>query len=235
MTTWTSDIETILDQIRINCVYMSSQHKTSYFYYKQISTYFRIPTIILASVASVSSVGLQSYIAQQHISAITCLISLVVGIINSMELYLKLQENIEIELEKSKQYYSLATDIYKVLNLDKVNRDNDANKILDEFYDRYRLLFQESNLMKNVFSDKLLKLPPKKPRFNYKNKSKTIEAPKEPNTDSTFSSSSCSSSSVSSEGQSPLNLNSENRYEEETNTDNIELNINTSEYSEEMI
>ena len=228
MTTWTSDIENILDQIRINCVYMSGQHKTSYFYYKQISTYFRIPTIILASVASVSSVGLQSYIAQQHISAITCLISLVVGIINSMELYLKLQENIEIELEKSKQYYSLATDIYKVLNLDKVNRDNDANKILDEFYDRYRLLFQESNLMKNVFSDKLLKLPPKKPRFNYKKKPKTIES----NTESSISSSS-STSSVISEGQSPLNINTGNRYVEDTVQNDTALNIN--EYNEEML
>uniref|UniRef100_A0A6C0BTQ8 SMODS and SLOG-associating 2TM effector domain-containing protein n=1 Tax=viral metagenome TaxID=1070528 RepID=A0A6C0BTQ8_9ZZZZ len=205
MSRWTTDIESILDQIRINCVYMSGQHKQAYFYYKRISSYFRIPTIILASVASVSSVGLQSYIAQQHISAITCLISLVVGIINSMELYLKLQENIENELEKSKQYYSLATDIYKVLNLDKSNRDDDANKILDDFYDRYRLLFQESNLMKNSFSDKLLKLPPKKKMFNYK---------KANNTESTISSSSSSSSSVGSEGQSPLNINTDTRYEE---------------------
>jgi hypothetical protein len=92
-----------------------------------------------------------------------------------------------------------------VLNLDKSNRDDDANKILDDFYDRYRLLFQESNLMKNSFSDKLLKLPPKKKMFNYK---------KANNTESTISSSSSSSSSVGSEGQSPLNINTDTRYEE---------------------
>ena len=219
---WTNDVESILDQIRINCVYMSAQHKNSYFYYKRISTYFRIPTIILASVASVSSVGLQNYIAQQHISAITCLISLVVGIINSMELYLKLQENIEIELEKSKQYYSLATDIYKTLNLDRENRDGDPHEELESYYDRYRVLFQESNLLKNGFTDKLLKLPPKKKMFEYKNKSTT---------DASISSA-CSSSSITSEGQSPLNINT-NRYEVPTEK-NI-TDINSKDYNEEML
>lgn len=223
---WTDDIESILDQIRINCVYMSSQHKTSYFYYKRVSTYFRIPTIILASVASVSSVGLQNYIAQQHISAITCLISLVVGIINSMELYLKLQENIEIELEKSKQYYSLATDIYKTLNLDRENREGEPHEELEKYYDRYRILFQESNLLKNGFTDKLLKLPPKKTMFDYKKDKKIDKA-----TDSSISSA-CSSSSISSEGQSPLNINT-NRYE--VPNEKALNEINTKEYNEEML
>lgn len=220
---WTNDIESILDQIRINCVYMSAQHKNSYFYYKRISTYFRIPTIILASVASVSSVGLQNYIAQQHISAITCLISLVVGIINSMELYLKLQENIEIELEKSKQYYSLATDIYKTLNLDRENREGEPHEELEKYYDRYRILFQESNLLKNGFTDKLLKLPPKKAMFEYKKTTKAV--------DSSISST-CSSSSITSEGQSPLNINT-NRYE--VPTENNLSEINTKDYNEEML
>jgi hypothetical protein len=152
MESWTDDIEKLLHDIRINSAMMSNQHKVKFFYYKKVSARFRIPTIILASVASVSSVGLQSYINQQHISAITCLISLVVGVINSIELYLRLQDNLENELDKSKQYYQLSTDIFKVTTLNSENREGDPHKILDDFYNRYIELFSQSNLMRNTLS-----------------------------------------------------------------------------------
>lgn len=165
MDNWTDDIEKLLHDIRINSAMMSNQHKIKFFYYKKVSARFRIPTIILASVASVSSVGLQSYITQQHISAITCLISLVVGVINSIELYLRLQDNLENELDKSKQYYQLSTDIFKVTTLNSENRVGDPHKILDEFYDRYIDLFSQSNLMRTTFKDKLISIPKVKTGF----------------------------------------------------------------------
>ena len=184
MENWTDDIEKLLHDIRINSAMMSNQHKVKFFYYKKVSARFRIPTIILASVASVSSVGLQSYITQQHISAITCLISLVVGVINSIELYLRLQDNLESELDKSKQYYQLSTDIYKVTSLNNENRVGDPHKILDDFYNRYIELFSQSNLMRNTFKDKLIVIPKTgKLRFPFQ-----PESPKYPSSSSSSSS-----------------------------------------------
>ena len=94
----TEDIEIILNDVRENSIYLSNFHKKNYFYYKKVETYFRLPTIVFSSVASVASVGLTAYLAQSHISAITCLISLMVGIINSIELYMKITDTIEAEL-----------------------------------------------------------------------------------------------------------------------------------------
>ena len=162
---WTGDIEKLLHDIRINSAMMSNQHKVKFFYYKKVSARFRIPTIILSSACSVSSVGLQNYISQQHISAITCLISLLVGVINSIELYLRLQDNLENELDKSKQYYQLSTDIFKVTTLNSENREGDPHKILDEFYNRYIELFSQSNLMRTTFKDKLIVIPKGKTSF----------------------------------------------------------------------
>ena len=190
MENWTDDIEKLLHDIRINSAMMSNQHKTNFFYYKKVSARFRIPTIILASVASVSSVGLQSYTSQQHISAITCLISLVVGVINSIELYLRLQDNLESELDKSKQYYQLSTDIFKITSLHSENREGDAHKILDDFYDRYIELFSQSNLMRTTFKDNLIIIPKSKTRFSL---------PKAPESPKYLPSSSSSSSSGSRE------------------------------------
>lgn len=161
MNLWTSDIEQILNDVRENSIYLSNFHKKNYFYYKKIETYFRLPTIVLSSIASVSSVGLTSYLAQSHISALTCLLSLSVGIINSIELYLCITESIETELETSKQYYNLSIDLHKVLNLNQTNRSGDPKELLDVFYRRYIDLFEKSSLLSNSFSDKLAKLPKK--------------------------------------------------------------------------
>lgn len=156
---WTEDYEKILESLRLNAVYMSRSHKKKYFRFKQMSNYFRLPTIILSALASVSAVGLQAYISQQHISGLTCLVSMVIGILNSIELYLKLQEAVELELDKSKKWYELASGIYKLLNLDPAHREGLPSEVLTKYYDEYMLLFQESSLSAVNYSDKLLVIP----------------------------------------------------------------------------
>jgi len=153
---WTHDYENLLESVRLNSVHMSRTHKRLYFRYKHMSNMFRVPTIVLSAVASVSSVGLQSYVSQKNISGMTCLISLVIGVMNSIELYLKLQEAIELELEKSKKWYQLASNIYKVLALDRCHRPPHPAMVLDQFYIDYMALFEESSLGGVNYSDKLL-------------------------------------------------------------------------------
>lgn len=162
---WSQDIETILNDVRENSVYLSQHHKKRYFYYKQVSTYFRIPTIILSSVASVASVGLTAYVKQENISGIVCLMSLSIGIINSIELYLRIQDNLENELETSKKYYNLSIDLHKILNLSESNREGDPRKVLDTYYKRYVDLVEESNLLSTTYPDKLSKVPKLKGMF----------------------------------------------------------------------
>ena len=162
---WSHDIETILNDVRENSVYLSQHHKKRYFYYKQVSTYFRIPTIILSSVASVASVGLTAYVKQENISGIVCLMSLSIGIINSIELYLRIQDNLENELETSKKYYNLSIDLHKILNLSQQNREGEPRKVLDTYYKRYVDLVEESNLLSTTYPDKLSKVPKLKGMF----------------------------------------------------------------------
>jgi len=158
---WTLDYENILESLRLNSVYMSRSHKKKYFAFKRMSNWFRVPTIVLSAFASVIAVGSEPYLKQQNISGITCLVSMVVGILNSIELYLKLQESIESELDKSKRWYALAAEIYKVTSLDSDHRDNDPAKLLNGFYDKYMELFHESSLNGIHYGDRLLNVPRK--------------------------------------------------------------------------
>lgn len=161
MNNWTSDIEKVLEEIRMNAVQLSNNHKQNYFFYKSLHKYFRIPTIILSSVASVSAVGLQNYISQAHINGIVCLLGLSVSVVNSIELFLKLQETLEMELNCSKEFYNLSIDIRKTLLLDRENRQLAGQTYLEKRYNDYVKLQEQSNLISNNFNDGLNNLPKK--------------------------------------------------------------------------
>ena len=163
---WSGDIEAVLDNLRENCVVMSKTHKESYFFYKQVVKYFRIPTILLSSIGSVSSVGLTNYLHQNHISALTCGLALIVSILNSIELFLTITDTMEQENECSKLFYALAVNIKKTRMLERSRRQQEGSVYLEKSYAQYMTLMEKSNLLSGSFKDKFMELPkiPKPPK-----------------------------------------------------------------------
>ena len=176
---WTDDVEKVLESIRKNAVNFNKTHKLKYFFYKSLEKYFRIPTIIMSAFGSVSSVGLQSYLNQETISVITCSLSLTVGIINSIELFLQIQENLEKELKNSKDFYTLAVDIHKTLNLDRTHRGINGIKYLDTKYSTFVKLLENGNLIGNNVIDVLITIPKKENGINIVNVRKLLKMKRE--------------------------------------------------------
>ena len=89
--------------------YQLNQHhwminKQNYYFFKGYLKYFRVPTIILSGMNSVFSVGLQPYISQSIISVLCCSISLICGIIASLELFVGIQNMMEKKLISSENF-----------------------------------------------------------------------------------------------------------------------------------
>ena len=158
---WTEDVEYILEKMRINCVNLSDYHRKRYHHYEGYLKYFRIPVIILSAMNSVFAVGLQPYIDQASISITNCLLSMICGIITSIELYLSIQSNMENELSASKDFYILGVDIYKTLNLNRENRGGNPRSYLDEKHAQYCKLIETSNILVKKIKDALAPIPPK--------------------------------------------------------------------------
>lgn len=152
------DIEKILDNIRLNSVILSKQHKKRHYYLKDKIKYFRCPTIILSALNSVFSVGLQPYMEQKTISITNCLISLICGIIVSIEMFLSIETGMRQEYESCKEYYLLSVDIQKYLLLDVENRNIEAQTYLEKCYNQYVKLFENSGLVKKEIHDSLTPL-----------------------------------------------------------------------------
>jgi len=159
-TDWSSDIERILNDIRQNSVILSEFHNTKYFHLKSYLKYFRIPCIILSAFNSVFAVGLSSFMAQDLVSVINCIISLICGIIVSIELYMQIESSMREEVISCKNYYLLSVDIQKVLMLERTNRQVKGKVFLDKCFTEYCKLYENSGLLKKQIKDSLTPLEP---------------------------------------------------------------------------
>jgi hypothetical protein len=95
---------------------------------------------------------------QQDVSVINCLISLVCGIIVSVELYLQIEKAMSVEYDVSKSYYLLGIEIQRFLLTKRENRTIDCQPFLDKSYNQYTKLFENSRLLKKSIHDNLTDL-----------------------------------------------------------------------------
>jgi hypothetical protein len=147
MNDWTPDVEEILENIRINSVIFSNYHKERYYSYKSYLKYFKLPLIVLSSITSIASVGLAEYLKQQDVSLITCLLSLSSAIIASIELYLGIQKSMENEFISSQKFTLIAYNIFKTLHLKAEHRSMNGKVYLDEIYQDYIKIVENSKLV----------------------------------------------------------------------------------------
>jgi hypothetical protein len=165
---WNSSIESVLDNIRKNCITINKLHKQRYFELKSTLKYYRLPLIILNGVNSIFAVGLQPYIQQGTISLTNSLIALTCGIIGSIELFFGIQKRLENDLISQRDYYLLSIDIFKTLSLDREIRPLPARDFLEKSYNTYTKLIESSSALARVKGDELIPI-------NLSNKDEEIE------------------------------------------------------------
>lgn len=142
---WTEGIFDVLDRIRVNCYELSEIHSYKYEYYKEVAKAYRIPIIVLSGINTFAAVGLDGALDPHAVGIITSLISLACGIITAVELYLNVQKKMENELISHKDYYKLSLEIYKTIKIEADKRGVDGKTFLDDKFNAYEKLLQNSN------------------------------------------------------------------------------------------
>ena len=153
---WSYEVETLLEKIRINSVTLSNRHRTNFIEYKSLSKYYDLPIIVVSTISASFSVGTQSFIQQEIISTITCGISMFITILGAIKLYLNLDTLIKQENELSKNFNLLHLDIYKTINLSKEQRVEEGLDYLTKKYNEYVRLVEQSNLLRTNIEDVML-------------------------------------------------------------------------------
>lgn len=156
---WSEDVEKLCAEIQTNSSQFAERHRLAYLELIHLQRYFKIPIIILSACNSIFAVGLNAYTTQDAVSAINCILSLVCGIISSIELYINISQRIESELQSYRLFYILSLKIGNCLKLSREHR-TEANGVqfLTEVENEYRALFNDSNVHINPIVDKLISL-----------------------------------------------------------------------------
>ena len=154
-----NDIDKILDKIRSNSSILASYHRKRFIVLKARLRLYRIPIIVISALNSVGAVSFQNFVEQKYISLINMFLSLVVGIISSIELFNQISAQMEVELVGSRDFYVLSIDIFKYLSLDKSKRETEEKIFLSDTWTRYTKLIETSYLLKKKVDDKLAELP----------------------------------------------------------------------------
>ena len=141
---WSDDQEGVLNKISLNAGLMSQHHKKRYEELIESLKWYKVPVICLSGLNSVFSVGLNSYIEQNVVSTLTCLISLLVSVISSIELYLSIQRRSDIELTSYKAFYSLAVKINTTVGLQREHRQTEGGTFLLQVISEYQTLFDSA-------------------------------------------------------------------------------------------
>lgn len=155
---WSGDIHEVLEDVLHNCNELQKEHKSKYQIQKKRLSYFRIPVITLSSINSVFSVGLSNFISQEKVSVINCVLSLIVGIVGAIELFLGINRKQEQALMSYHGYKLLSTKISTELKISPVNRKMEGMDFLTEVMDEYRKLFETSNVLRKSLHDKLIEI-----------------------------------------------------------------------------
>lgn len=158
---WNSEVEDILERVRVNSVSLSEYHRKNFYTYKSYAKYFRIPIIILSIINSTAAIGLVNVGVQQMIvNGICCLIGMLISMISSVELYLNIEKAMDNEMQQSKDFYILAIEIFKILKMKRQDRGENGKEFMNKKYSLYSKYKETSDLMrKKIKHDALARIP----------------------------------------------------------------------------
>jgi len=159
MSNFTQDIEGVLENIRLNSVLLTEYHRKEFLSLNNSIKYYRIPVLLLSSVASVWSVSGTNFLEQNVVSFVSCMMGLIAGTITSIELFQKIDERMKLSEDLSHKFYILSADIYKTLALRDENRAILGKDYLIEVFSDYLKLIEKSNILRRRIKDQLMPLP----------------------------------------------------------------------------
>ena len=105
---WSADVKLVLTDILNNTKQLSLIHKNNFLVLRHYLFMIRLPIIVLSSINSVLSVGMSSFVSQSITSTSNCIISLIYGILGSLELFIGIQSKSDKEFETFQALKSLS-------------------------------------------------------------------------------------------------------------------------------
>lgn len=149
MSIWREKEEEYLRKLELSCLQMSREYHDIYFDLKTSQNKYKIPAIIIGSFTGVASFGSSTFPPnyQKWVSISVGLINVAIAILNTLESFFKLGEELSASRSSSEQLKKLAEDINRELALDVSTRQTSGVIFLRDAYTRYQQIVSNAPLL----------------------------------------------------------------------------------------
>ncbi len=148
--------ETILERVKHSCFKVHFLYRARYLQSRERLVYFDVPIIILSAANSVLIAGAENFLDGDIVNVTTCMLALVVGIIQALKTFFKVDENRDNCLSTYKDLHRLFITISTVLDQPRSTRGVDPQKYMSEVTSEYKEIMERAI----VLEDKRIKLNP---------------------------------------------------------------------------
>jgi len=150
---WLPEEEVYLKDLSKLCQELSCKFKRYHDVYKERQAKFKIPAIIISSITGIISFGTSNFPPQysNYVSIGVGISSLFIALINSIESYMKIGENMSGSIQASMSFQKLKEAIDIELALPEEDRTSKGIIFLRECYSKYEKIWDLApNILKNV-------------------------------------------------------------------------------------
>lgn len=156
-----SSYEPTLIRIKHSCFAMHALYRKRYLLSRERVIYYDVPIIVLSAMTSVFIAGAEEWLNPSIVKVLTCVTSLVVGVLGALKKFFKIDENRESCLETYKDMFRLFCELSMMLDQPPDSRGVDAQKYSTELANRYSeimdraIVLEDARTMENpIYNDK---------------------------------------------------------------------------------
>lgn len=147
---WKKEEEEYLRILEETSICLSKDYHNVYFTLQATQSRLRIPAIVIGSFTGVASFGTSTFPKKYHpiIAIIVGIVNVCIAILNTVESYFKLGENINLAASASLQLRKLANDINRELSVDESVRETSGINYLRDCYTRYQQILSGAPILR---------------------------------------------------------------------------------------
>lgn len=155
---WNDDHEKILFSLQQSTVKLSNEYQKAYFRYKSKLQNYRIPIIIMSSIAGFLSISNSGYIPPEYGKWVSLLVgfsNLMVTVISLIENFKKIDVNLNKSYNAHINFKKLHDEITITLRLPINERDDNGYNTINEYFTRYQTYVSDAPVLQKILKNYL--------------------------------------------------------------------------------
>jgi hypothetical protein len=155
---WNDDHERILYSLQQSTVKLSNEYQKAYFRYRNKLQNYRIPIIVMSSIAGFLSISNSGYIPQEYGKWVSLLVgfsNLMVTVISLIENFKKIDVNLNKSYNAHINFKKLHDEITITLRLPINERDDNGYNTINEYFTRYQTYVSDAPVLQKILKNYL--------------------------------------------------------------------------------